>query len=135
MATATRQDDKTYLQQYREKLSDTTQRAKWIGGLDEHEDHPGQTLATRDHDVIMRWANDRKAHPATIAGTEHDDRPGVLRFDFPGYDEGGKLQPVSWDKWFESFDKRELVFVYQEHTKDGKTSNFFKLDSPHREQG
>ena len=59
----------------------------------------------------------------------------MLRFDFPGYDEGGKLEEIGWDDWFETFDARDLVFVYQEHLKNGNQSNFFKMDSPHREEG
>jgi hypothetical protein len=79
-------------------LSRSTLRAKWIESPDEHEDYPGQTLATRNHDVIRRWAEERQAQPATVPGTEHDGRPGVLTFDFPGYG-GERLQSISWDEW------------------------------------
>jgi hypothetical protein len=57
----------------------------------------------------------------------------VLRFDFPDYDDG--LQPVSWDAWLRVFQDRELVFLFQQHRKDGRQSNFFRLDSPYREDG
>lgn len=107
--------------------------AKWIESVDEHEEHTGQSLATRNHDVIMRWAEERKAQPATVEGTEHEGRPGVLRFDFPGY--GGGIKAISWDEWFKTFDARELTFLYQEHLKNGNQSNFFKVTSPHREDG
>jgi hypothetical protein len=66
---------------------------------DEHEDYPGQTLATRNHDVIRRWAEARGAIPATVPDTERDGRPGVLTFDFPGYG-GERLRHISWDEWF-----------------------------------
>jgi hypothetical protein len=107
---------------------------KEIRATDEHEDREGQTLVTRDHDVIMRWAEERGAKPATVPGTEHEGRPGVLRFDFPGYG-GENLQHISWDEWFTSFDERKLRFKYQEHKKDGSQSNFFRLDNPDREDG
>jgi hypothetical protein len=135
MAQKTARSDKEYVAQFGEGLSDTTQRAHWVGGMDEHEDRPGETLVTRNHDVIMDWAKQRQAKPSTIAGTEHGDRPGVLRLDFPGYDDSGRLQEIPWDKWFETFEARDLVFVYQEHLKNGSQSNFFRMDSPHREQG
>ena len=84
--------------------------------------------------MIRRWAEERNGVPATVPGTEHGDHLGVLRFDFPGY--GGKdLQEVSWDDWFKTFDDRNLRFIYQEHKKDGSQSNFFRLESPHREDG
>lgn len=92
----------------------------------------GKSLNTRDHRKIQKWAQERNAMPATVPGTEHEDHLGVLRFDFPGY--GGEgLEEVSWDEWFNTFDERDLDFVYQETTKDGRQSNFFRLTSPHRE--
>jgi hypothetical protein len=100
----------------------------------QREKHPGQTLRTRDHDPIRKWAAERKATPATVPGTEHGDHLGVLRFDFPGYG-GDRLREVTWDEWFATFDARDLEFVYQEHTKDGRQSNFFRLVGPDREDG
>ena len=135
MAQTTKRDDKAFLAEYGDKLSDTVRRAKWIADAGEHADHDGQTLATRNHDVIRAWAEGRRAKPATIGGTEHEGRAGVLRFDFPGYGEGGRLEHIDWDRWFETFDERELVFLYQEKLKSGDQSNFFKLDSPHRQEG
>ncbi len=105
-------------------------RSKWIDSMEEHEDHPGQSLATRNHEVIKHWAEERRAEPAAVAGTEHEGRAGVLRLDFPGY---GTVPKISWDDWFKTFDDRELIFLYQEHLKNGNTSNFFKLNSPSRE--
>ncbi|MCP2257706.1 hypothetical protein LX15_001392 [Streptoalloteichus tenebrarius] len=93
---------------------------------EQREEHPGQSLTTRDHDVIRRWAEEREATPATVPGTEHGDHLGVLRFDFPGYG-GETLQEVSWDEWFRTFDERDLEFLYQEHLRSGEQSNFFKL--------
>jgi hypothetical protein len=115
-----------------EQLSESTKRAKWIHSTDEHQDHAGQTLATRNHDAIRQWAEQRNAMPATVEGTAHDGRPGVLRFDFEG---GSKLKRIDWEDWFQSFDQRDLVFLYQEQLKNGKQSNFFRLDNPGRNDG
>lgn len=124
------EDDRRFLEKHRDGLSDTvTERARWIHTPDEHEAHPGQTLVTRSHDVIRAWAEARGAKPATVPGSEHDGHVGVLRFDFPGYG-GDDLERIDWDTWFEPFDERELVFVFQEHKSDGSESNFFKLDNP-----
>ena len=82
--------------------------------------------------MIRRWAEERCAKPATVPGTEHGDQLGVLRFNFPGFS-GEGLEEVDWDKWFETFDKRNLVFIYQEHLKSGDQSNFFRLDNPNRD--
>ncbi len=126
------EEDVRFLQRYGDQLSKTTLRAKWIHAVDEHEDHTGQSLATRSHEVIRQWAEDRGAQPSTVPGTEHQGRAGVLRFNFPGYG-GQTLEAIDWEDWFRTFDERDLVFIYQEHKADGRTSNFFKLDSPHRE--
>lgn len=125
-------EEMAFIRRNADKLSKTTLRAKWVHSPDEHEDRPGQTLATRSHEVIRHWAEERGARPATVAGSEHDGRPGVLAFDFPGYG-GRQLKKISWDDWFRSFDERQLVFLFQEHTRDGKQSNFFRLDNPKRE--
>ncbi|HEU5424965.1 MAG TPA: hypothetical protein VFU72_15590 [Nitrolancea sp.] len=125
-------EDKAYLEQYADKLSRTTLTARWINKVGEQEDHPGQTLATRNHDVIKHWAEERDGTPATVPGTQHDGRPGVLRFNFPGY--GGKdLKEVSWQDWFKTFDDRKLTFLFQQKLKNGHQSNFFMVDSPFRE--
>lgn len=134
MATKTVMSDQEYKQRFQADLGDTFDRAKWIGSPDEHEDHQGQTLATRNHDVIMKWAEERDAQPAAVPGTEHGGRPGVLRFDFPG-GRGANLDKVGWDKWFETFDTRDLVMLYQEHMSSGAQSNFLRFISPHREAG
>jgi hypothetical protein len=125
-------DDRDFINKHSDELSSSTKRAKWIHSPEEHQDHKGQSLATRNPDVVKAWAAERKAVPATVPGTEHGDHLGVLRFNFPGYG-GQTLQEVSWDQWMKTFSDRQLVFVYQENKKDGSTSNFFRFDSPLRE--
>lgn len=131
-AAATRR--RTPRQSQGKMLSKTTTKAKWIESVEEHEDRPGQSLATRSHDVIMKWAQDRGAEPSLIESTRTNGKSGVLRLNFPGFSEGKALQKVSWDEWFSTFDNRKLVFIFQEHMKKGNPSNFFRLDSPEREQ-
>jgi Rho termination factor, N-terminal domain len=103
-----------------------------ITSPDEDPERPGRSLATTSHEVIRQWAEARNAVPATVEGTEHGDHLGVLRFDFGGDDEG-RLRHVSWEEWFDTFDERSLNFIYQEERKDGQQSNFFRLESPQRE--
>lgn len=130
-ATNVTPEERKFLEEHVGDLSKTTLRAKWINNVGEKEDRPGQTLATQSHDVIKHWAEERKATPATIQSNDPQN-PRVLRFDFPGYG-GQSLQPVSWDAWFKPFDDRHLVFLFQQHMRDGSQSNFFHLDSPDRE--
>ncbi len=80
---------------------------------------------TQNHEEIRRWAEERKAKPTIVKGSE------ILRFDFEERDESGDeaLRPVPWEKFFEVFDNRDLEFLYQEHTQDGKPSRFNKFVS------
>ncbi|QGQ21148.1 hypothetical protein GC089_16240 [Cellulomonas sp. JZ18] len=115
---------------------DTSKSLKYSQEVTSPDDEPeraGRSLVTTSHEVIKQWAEDRGGRPATVEGTEHDDHLGVLRFDFGDQDD--RLTPVTWDEWFETFDARRLNFIYQEERKDGKQSNFFRLESPDREDG
>jgi anaerobic selenocysteine-containing dehydrogenase len=53
----------------------------------------------------------------------------VLRIDFPGGAGDDRLEPISWDEWFEKFDDEGLAFLYQERKASGEDSTFFKLVS------
>jgi hypothetical protein len=114
-----------------EETSRSLQYSQEVSSLDEDPERPGRSLATTSHEVIRKWAEDRNGVPATVEGTEHGDHLGVLRFDFGG--DSDDLRHVSWDEWFETFDARKLNFLYQEERKDGNQSNFFRLESPDRE--
>ena len=127
-----KQDDERFLKDHEDGLSRSTQHAKWIHSPDDKPERDGQTLATRSLDVIRAWADARGARPATTPGGD-TERLRVMRFDFPDYDKG--LQSVSWEAWGSTFQERDLVFLYQETKTDGRQSNFFRLDSPEREDG
>lgn len=86
---------------------------------------------TTDHDEIRKWVESRGGHPATVKSTERAHQPGILRIDFPGFSGEGALEQVEWDAWFDTFDKRELAFLYQDKTADGHPSRFNKLVSRH----
>jgi hypothetical protein len=87
-----------------------------------------EAKTTTDHDTIRKWAEAREGVPATVRGTESGkDEAGILRFDFPGGAGEDTLEHLSWDDWFEKFDKENLALLYQDEKSDGETSTFFKL--------
>lgn len=53
----------------------------------------------------------------------------MLRIDFPGGTGGDEVEYISWDEWFEKFEKEPLAFLYQTEKADGEDSTFFKLVS------
>ncbi|MEU8264140.1 hypothetical protein AB0C02_26385 [Micromonospora sp. NPDC048999] len=104
-----------------------------ITSLQDRPERPGRSLVTANHDVIQRWARARGAKPATIAGTEREGRPGVLTFNIPGWRESSRIREITWEDWFRTFDSRRLNLIYQEQLRDGRQSNFFRTESPERE--
>ena len=54
---------------------------------------------------------------------------GILRIDFPGYSGSGSLEEISWEEFFEKFDREKLALVYQDTTARGQKSNFNKIVS------
>lgn len=115
--------------------SRSVRSSQLISSTADRPERPGRSLVTTNHDVIQRWARERGAKPATIAGTEREGRAGVLTFNLPGYRESSRVREITWDDWFRTFDGRKLNLIYQEQLRDGRQSNFFRTESPDREDG
>jgi anaerobic selenocysteine-containing dehydrogenase len=89
-----------------------------------------QSKTTTDHDEIRQWAEARGGRPAVVKSTRgKGDDTGILRIDFPGYSGSGSLEEISWEEFFEKFDREKLALVYQETTARGQKSNFNKIVS------
>ena len=130
-------EDRTFIERHGSKLSKSTLRAKWTHRPGDEPDRNGQTLATRSPEVIRDWAERRRAVPAT-ATRGPDGEARTLRMDFLGEAGNGRssrLEEIAWDEWLDVFERRKLVFLYQERRRDGSDSNFFRLDNPTREDG
>ncbi len=84
-----------------------------------------QSGTTIDHDEIRRWAEKRGGVPSTVKGTGKKKAAGILRLDFEPKDED--LEEISWDEFFDKFDKESLAFLYQEKTAKGQVSRFHKF--------
>lgn len=81
-----------------------------------------RALATKDHDLICRWAKRHDAQPATGEATasgpatvKMNDGGAGIRFNFPGF---ARFRPITWDEWFENFDRHQLTFVFEEAAAD-----------------
>jgi hypothetical protein len=83
-----------------------------------------------DHDEIRQWAEERNAVPVHVKGTGGNGDVGILRLHFPEFsDDDEKLEPISWEDWFNEFDQRNLALLVEDTTADGQRSNFNKLVS------
>jgi hypothetical protein len=86
----------------------------------------GESLTTTDHNIIRTWTERRDGKPARVKDTERSgDDTGILRIAFDTDQEA--LEPITWDEFFDKFERENLAFLYQEQTRDGKTSRFFKF--------
>jgi Protein of unknown function (DUF2934) len=100
------------------QTSPTGDRFAVLAG-DQPHDRPGvRSTATRDHAEIRRWAAQHNADPATGEATASgpevlnvNDKGAGIRFNFPGF---ARLRPITWEEWFENFDRHDLLFVYEE---------------------
>ena len=89
-------------------------------------------VATRDHDVIRRWAAQRRAEPATGEATgsgpataDVQDGGAGIRFNFPGF---GRLRPITWEEWFDNFERHQLTFVYEDQPEaDGSLGPRYRI--------
>lgn len=87
------------------------------------------TKATTDHEEIKKWVEERGGHPATVKHTSRGESAGILRFKFPTIGGDEDLESVTWDEFFDKFDNEDLAMLYQDQTKDGGISRFFKFVS------
>ncbi len=87
----------------------------------------GSSKKTTDHHEIRKWVEERGGRPARVKTTGKDGDPGLLRINFPGYGTRDTLEDISWEEFFQKFDSKNLAFLYQETTKSGQESRFFKF--------
>jgi hypothetical protein len=83
--------------------------------------------STTDHQKIRSWVEERGGKPAAVKGSGSDDDPGILRIDFPGYAGEEPLTEISWEQFFDKFEKQKLAFLFEEEMERGNVSRFSKL--------
>ena len=52
---------------------------------------------------------------------------GLLRIDYRGFTGGDSLEEITWEEFFDQFEKTGLAFLYQDRLESGETSRFSKL--------
>ena len=86
-----------------------------------------EAKVTTDHNEIQRWTEEREGYPARVKGTNKGDGGGIIRIDYEGFSGDDSLERISWDEFFDAFEKKKLAFLYQERVKGGGKSRFSKL--------
>ncbi|WMJ73385.1 hypothetical protein RCC89_09440 [Cytophagaceae bacterium ABcell3] len=88
----------------------------------------GESKKTTNHNQIKRWVEARDGKPASVKGTGDNKNAGLLRFRFEnGRQPKAELKDITWDEFFDQFEKNKLQMVYQDKTKTGRKSRFNKL--------
>jgi hypothetical protein len=71
-----------------------------------------RAITTTDHDEIRRWVEAKEGYPAVVDESGPEYEPGQLRIDYAGYDGEEKLRRITWEEFFERFDRHNLAFFY-----------------------
>jgi hypothetical protein len=68
-----------------------------------------------DHDTIRKWAESKGGRPAAVDRTHQGGDVGIIRIMFPDAprSEHESLVEISWDEFFQEFDKRQLALLYE----------------------
>ena len=80
---------------------------------------------TTDHNAIRKWAEGKGGKPAAVDRTHTKGDVGIIRIMFPKnpQSEHHSLVEISWEEFFEEFEKKQLALIYE------KDSMFSKLVS------
>lgn len=76
------------------------------------------TNVTTDHETIRKWAESKGGKPAAVDRTHKGGDVGIIRIMFPKnpQSEHQALVEISWDEFFQEFDKRDLALLYDENS-------------------
>jgi hypothetical protein len=82
---------------------------------------------TFDHGEIEKWAKERDAIPSSFVGTEDEGEvAGILTFDFEG---DPNKAPLSWEEFFNKFEKEKLALLYKDLDENGQRSHFYDFEN------
>jgi len=86
---------------------------------------------TTDHQEIRSWVSRRQGVPALSAKAQDGQPAGQLLIRFPRHvvpqTSCIKAKEISWDEFFERFDRDNLALLHQEQTTSGRLSYFSRL--------
>jgi hypothetical protein len=77
---------------------------------------------TTDHDTVRKWAEGKGGKPAAVERTHKGGDVGIIRIMFPGAPQSqhDALTEITWEEFFEEFEKRKLALLYEEDSRFSK---------------
>jgi hypothetical protein len=82
---------------------------------------------TTDHDEIRQWVESVGARPVQVRLAASTGRVGVPALDVPGRRTSGAVEAVTWDDWFDEFDRAGLALLYEPEPASSAPAPFGKL--------
>lgn len=82
---------------------------------------------TTNHSEIQRWTEERGGFPARVKGTDKGNKSGIIRIDYQGFSGTDTLEKITWEEFFDAFEKNKLAFLFQDTVSSGEKSRFSKL--------
>lgn len=86
-----------------------------------------------DHEKIRHWAESQGGRPARVIRTGRGARKGsdtgIIRIDFPGFSGEKSLEPISWDEWFDAFEKNRLALLISNNPRKPRFNKLIRRDS------
>ena len=86
---------------------------------------------TTNHNEIRKWVEARGGDPALVKDTAENGREGAMirsDFDDPDGSKDAGLKRVSWEEFFEIFDKNDLAFLRQD-VPDSRFNTFVQRET------
>ncbi|OVZ60610.1 hypothetical protein CDO44_07730 [Pigmentiphaga sp. NML080357] len=70
---------------------------------------------TTDHQTVREWAERHQGKPAAVRSTHKGGDVGIVRIMFPDApnSEHDALVEISWDEFFDEFEKKQLALLYE----------------------
>jgi hypothetical protein len=102
----------------------------WRNSSPREESDMSSAKTTTNHDEIRKWVEKHGGHPAVVAATENKGGGGLLRIDYdePGGNDDDRLHRITWNEFFEIFDKNDIAFLYDPDG-DSRFSKFVEKTS------
>jgi len=89
---------------------------------------------TVNHEEIRRWAERLGGSPEVLDDPNAGSDPIGIRLDFPGpvddvyLADSSHARPISWEEFFELFERLGLLFVYQEDADESTAADSYRFE-------
>lgn len=87
----------------------------------------GESKVTTDHEEIRRWAEVRGGRPVSVKRDPLNPSRSCLQIDFLFEKYNDDIHEISWEEFFDTFEREGLAMVYQTETEGGQTSRFARI--------